>query len=150
MKNPYGNKRLRTKAARELEVAIEVLDATGWCKGSLGEFDIDEVDGDGAHCALGAIASADSILGVTEGGLTDDKVYNPVLGTPYATAVQAVIDSIPKADRAKIDAKLGRATSFELAEPVFLWNDKYVEANQARGKAQIKRAFRRAIAKLEA
>lgn len=157
MKPPMSSKRLRQKAARELEVAIEVLDATGWCKNKLGEHSIDTVDGDGAHCALGALASADSILN-DGSGLLEEKVYDPDPDTPYGVAVRAVIDSISQPDRTKyirgdgsVQKEIDQVADFnrDLGEPVFVWNDEVVDSDPKKGKAQIKRTFRRAIKQLQ-
>lgn len=146
---------LKEQAARELEVALEVIDATGWRKISTGDVTIKAVDEDGEHCAIGAVAAADTILefgSLDFEGLSapEEAAYVPKLGTVYYKALEAICDNISVEDR----AVLGRSVDVGLvrrrpASMVYMWNDKVLPTEDEEVAVEkIKETFNLAIEEL--
>lgn len=98
----------RANAKRIIDTAIEVLEATGWCRGKLGDCVISTVDEDGQHCSIGSTAAAHNILFGTLPVVDTTRWFGTApprqdeygSGKPnsaYRRALQAIADEIPEA-----------------------------------------------------
>lgn len=98
----------RANAKRIIDTAIEVLEATGWCRGKLGDCIIFAVDEDGQHCSIGSTAAAHNILFGSlpvvdparwfgTGPPRQDEYGTGKPNSAYRRALQAISDEIPEA-----------------------------------------------------
>ena len=128
------------KARAIIETAIEVIQATGWTAGRIGEIAISKPDQDGKHCAIGALAAGAHICGESVGqerpstfqqGATffdpylekgDDLAYSK--SDPYIEATLAVWENLPKMFRRALrDEYTGRFRYSRVTADIFEWND---------------------------
>jgi hypothetical protein len=117
------------RAAKLIDTAVEILEATGWCRGDFGQTDISRVDEDGRHCAVGALQGAAHILKFPINGI------NGPGDQPYLTAVIEINKQIP-----------GRYYRPNNISGIIVWND----CLGPKDKPKVIRAFRRAAKALRA
>lgn len=144
------------RAAKIVDTAVEVLQATGWCQGNLGEVAISEPAEDGQHCAIGCLAAAAHIHGLLPKPTSRSRRWFSLStrayftnvdrsGSAYAAAVEAVFDCLPRKAQARVDDPLAIATTLqEKVDSIVEWNDTLGTDD----KSKVVRVFRRAATKL--
>jgi hypothetical protein len=102
-------------AAKLLDTAVDILESTGWCRGSYGDISITKVDQDGEHCAMGALYGANSIA--KKGKLK--KHLDPTSTRPLTVALEALARACDPARVKRIDA----GDPYELEYCIIDYND---------------------------
>lgn len=139
-----------TKPHEYVDTAREVLKATGWCKGKLGDVQITTPDGDGEHCAIGSLAAARYIL---DGPRKLDPYGPGEARSNYRKAVNAVYNALPRDIRKKYEESLYWSTSAMFSLNAAMKVDAIVEYNdglESRDKGKLLRVFRKASKSLQA
>lgn len=140
-----------------IETGIEVLKATGWCQGDLGDVNIKSVGEDGLHCSIGALAAGAHIVGAKVG-----EPYSPKGKAAYAEAVRAVYAALPDKVRESVEYSYdgGRVLPSlgGMVDAIVDWNDSLAYSRGTRrdkttpgpvaGKRAVYRVFRKALASL--
>lgn len=143
----------REKAAQILDTAVDVLKATGWCVGSLGDTNIERVDEDGAHCAVGSIAAAASIHGVSSGRAGAYGIPQNPKGLALVALGAALNDNdlkkqrVTRWDREELrdSSKLNQVATDYIVD----WNDSTLgRMTPSKGKATLIRRLRKAARSL--
>lgn len=104
--------------AQVIETGIEVLKATGWCSGDLGDTNIKTVDGDGEHCTVGALAASISVLT----GSRPRSAYRATTKTLYGRAADVLYYGLPKSFREEFEDRRDwrRDAKYDDAEARFI------------------------------